>query len=143
MSPSDKTPVEIKEEKVIPAYDVRVFSHSCQGGRKYMEDAFCVAVQSSYEPSDHVSSLPQETPAFIYAGIFDGHGGKEAALFAKDKLLQNITDQKEFWTDDDNLILEAIRQGFLTTHQAMLNEQGEYTCHVGNFDDRDVGPHDD
>ena len=53
---------------------MRVTGHFAQGGRKYMEDVFSVAYQQSEDGEDL---------EYAFIGIFDGHGGKEAALFAK------------------------------------------------------------
>ena len=53
---------------------MRVTGHFNQGGRKYMEDVFSVAYQQSENGEDL---------EYAFIGIFDGHGGKEAALFAK------------------------------------------------------------
>jgi hypothetical protein len=44
------------------------------GGRKYMQDVFSVA----YQQTEDVMDLE-----YACFAIFDGHGGKEAALFAK------------------------------------------------------------
>ena len=46
------------------------------GGRKYMEDIFSVA----YQQTDDEKDLE-----YAFFGIFDGHGGREAAQFAKVK----------------------------------------------------------
>lgn len=64
---------------------------------------------------------------YVYVGIFDGHGGKEAALFTRQHLLNNITASKLFWSDTDTDICQAIREGFLSTHYAMLNELGKFS----------------
>ena len=53
---------------------MRVTGHYDQGGRKYMEDVFSVAYQQSEDG---------EELEYAFIGIFDGHGGKDAALFAK------------------------------------------------------------
>lgn len=45
-----------------------------QGGRKYMEDFFSI----SYRKTDDEQDME-----YAYFGIFDGHGGREAAVFAK------------------------------------------------------------
>lgn len=95
---------------------LRVTGQSNQGGRKYMEDAFVVA----YQQTDDKKDLE-----YAFFGIFDGHGGKEAALYAKNNLLDNIVNFKNFWQDDDELVLKAIRDGFLTTHLAMWKEVGK------------------
>jgi len=78
-----------------------------------MEDMFCVAYQPTADDRDLL---------YAYFGIFDGHGGREAALYAKHHLMDQIVQQKNFWSDDDDLVLKAIRDGFITTHQAMWKE---------------------
>ena len=94
--------------------NLRVTGHCNQGGRKYMEDVFSVAYQQTEDEKDL---------EFAFFGIFDGHGGREAALFAKEHLMDAITKQKNFWSMDDSLVLKSIREGFLTTQQAMLADR--------------------
>ena len=55
-----------------------------------------------------------------------GHGGSEAATFAKEHLINLIVNQKSFWSNDDRDILRAIREGYIATHYAMWREQGKY-----------------
>ncbi|ODM97892.1 Protein phosphatase 1D [Orchesella cincta] len=93
--------------------NLRVTAHSNQGGRKYMEDMFCVAYQPTSDERDLL---------YAYFGIFDGHGGREAALYAKTHLMDHIVSQKNFWSDNDELILRAIRDGFISVHHAMWRE---------------------
>jgi len=76
-----------------------------------MEDVFSVAYQQSEDGEDL---------EYAFIGIFDGHGGKEAALFAKEHLMDNISKQQNFWSDNDDLILKAIKEGFLKTQQDMM-----------------------
>ena len=40
----------------------------------------------------------------------------------QDHLMDAITKQKNFWSDDDDLVLKAIREGFLSTQQNMWND---------------------
>lgn len=116
---------------------VRPISHGAlflrcrsQGGRKYQEDAFCVA----YQRKRRSNAINSDTDAtdndehdleYVYCGVFDGHGGKEAAHYTRDNLLHNIVSQREFWSNDDQQILKAIKQGFIATHYKMLKEVGE------------------
>ncbi|CAF3676363.1 unnamed protein product [Rotaria sordida] len=85
------------------------------------EDAYAIALQR-LNPSDKESPI-----SLAYFGIFDGHGGKEAAEYARQSLCQHILEQDDFWpnTSDENqndqLILSAIRQGFLACHNDMWN----------------------
>ena len=64
--------------------------------------------------------------SFSYLGVFDGHGGVHAAEYAKENLLDEITKQKGFWSDDDNCVLKAIKDGFLSTHHKMWKIVGKF-----------------
>ena len=63
-----------------------------------------------------------------FFAVFDGHGGKEAAVFAKDFLCANIKKQKGFYSDDATLVMNAIKDGFLATHLDMWKQLGELVC---------------
>lgn len=54
-----------------------------------------------------------------FMGIFDGHGGKEAAIYAREHLYSNIQSQPEFAQSDPEKVKCAIREGFLQTHLEM------------------------
>lgn len=97
--------------------NMRVTGQCCQGGRKYMEDQFSVAYQES--PITHELE-------YAFFGIYDGHGGPEAALFAKEHLMLEIVKQKQFWSDQDEDVLRAIREGYIATHFAMWREQEKW-----------------
>ncbi|XP_063606562.1 uncharacterized protein LOC134781309 [Penaeus indicus] len=90
--------------------NLRASAYLHQGDRKYMEDEFQVAYQRTHDKKDI---------EYAFFGIFDGHGGKEAAHFAKDNLMDNIVSLRAFWSDDDEDVLAAIKEGFLQTHMAM------------------------
>uniref|UniRef100_A0A1B0FF43 PPM-type phosphatase domain-containing protein n=1 Tax=Glossina morsitans morsitans TaxID=37546 RepID=A0A1B0FF43_GLOMM len=96
--------------------NLRVTGQCSQGGRKYMEDYFSVA----YQQSENAKDLE-----YAFIGIYDGHGGAEAATFAKEHLMMEIIKQKLFWSDSDQDILRAIREGYIATHYAMWREQGK------------------
>ena len=89
----------------------------------FLEDTYAIALQR-LNPSDKESPI-----SLAYFGIFDGHGGKEAAEFARQHLCQHILEQDEFWSDpsDDNQILSAIRKGFLSCHNDMWNHVEKWT----------------
>lgn len=97
--------------------NLRVTGHRSQGGRKYMEDFLSVAYQQSTENEKDLE--------YAFFGIYDGHGGSEAATFAKEHLINWIVNQKQFWSENDDDILRAIREGYIATHYAMLGEQGK------------------
>ncbi|KAK4299071.1 hypothetical protein Pmani_028623 [Petrolisthes manimaculis] len=90
--------------------NLRASAYLHQGDRKYMEDEFQVAYQRTHDKKDI---------EYAFFGIFDGHGGKEAAHFAKDHLMDNIVSLRAFWSDNDEDVLTAIKEGFLQTHLAM------------------------
>jgi len=54
--------------------------------------------------------------------IYDGHGGKDAAYFARDHLLENIKVQKGFFSTDEEAVKKAISDAFVITHHAMWNK---------------------
>lgn len=96
--------------------NLRVTGHLSQGGRKHMEDMFSVAYQQTEDEKDL---------EYAFFGIFDGHGGREAAMFAKDHLMDYIVNQKGFWSDCDEEVTRAIKDGFLQTHYAMWRDLGK------------------
>lgn len=99
-------------------------AYKIQGRRTHMEDYFDIAYQM--KPCDQ--QRPNEWPyEYFYFGIFDGHGGSEAANFAKRNLLKFITKQKDFWSTNDDDIMRAIRKGFSDTHLAMRSEMSDWT----------------
>ncbi|XP_057668002.1 uncharacterized protein LOC130900985 [Diorhabda carinulata] len=97
--------------------NLRVTGHCRQGGRKYMEDFFSVAYQQTEDEKDL---------EYAFFGIYDGHGGAEAAAFAKEHLMETIIKHKNFWSDDDEDVLKAIKDGYIATHYAMWREQEKW-----------------
>ncbi|KRY54937.1 Protein phosphatase 1D [Trichinella britovi] len=85
----------------------------CRGSRKYMEDRFSIRC---------CTKVTRNRAGYAYFGIFDGHGGAEASEFARKHLHDNITQQKTFWSKNDNDVLKAITDGFLQTHEQMTKE---------------------
>ena len=83
-----------------------------------MEDVFSVAYQQTEDEKDL---------EYAYFGIFDGHGGRDAAVYAKEHLMDHIVRQKGFWSEDDDEVLKAIHDGFVSTHHAMWKEYGNET----------------
>lgn len=99
-------------------------AYSIQGKRTHMEDYFDIGYQM--KPCDQ--QRPNEWPyEYFYFGIFDGHGGSEAANFAKQNLLKFITQQTDFWSTVDEDVMSAIRKGFADTHLAMRAKMSCWT----------------
>ncbi|CAK8696684.1 unnamed protein product [Clavelina lepadiformis] len=99
-------------------WNLRVTAEVNQGGRKYMEDV--TSVQFERVKSGKVVV---EYAAFA---IFDGHGGKDAAYFARDHLLENIKMQKGFFSNDVEVVKKAISDAFVSTHLSMWNRLHEW-----------------
>lgn len=64
---------------------------------------------------------------YAFFGIFDGHGGSEAAAYAKDHLLDTIIKDDAFWSKNDDDVLRAIRNGYVNTHIEMWKNLGMFT----------------
>lgn len=60
-----------------------------------------------------------------YLAVFDGHGGPDAAKYAKQYLLDEVTNNRNFWSDDDDCVQQAIRDGFLACHKLMWKDVGK------------------
>lgn len=97
--------------------NLRVTTDTNQGGRKYMEDVLAVQFEKG---------LNTEDIEFAYFAVFDGHGGPEAAKFAKQCLLDEIKKQRGFWTDDDVQVMKAIRDAFISSHKLMWRNVGSW-----------------
>lgn len=104
--------------------NLRVTGHCSQGGRKYMEDLFSVAYQQTEDERDL---------EYAFFGIYDGHGGSEAAAFAKEHLMDSIVKQRQFWSDNDEDVLKAIRNGYMLTHLNMWKELGKHRVSLSPY----------
>jgi serine/threonine protein phosphatase PrpC len=82
-----------------------------------MEDFFSVAYQQSEDEKDL---------EYAFFGIYDGHGGQEAAVYAKEHLMNSIVRNPKFWSEDDDEVLKSIHEGYLATHHDMWRNQGEF-----------------
>ncbi|XP_063152759.1 protein phosphatase 1D isoform X2 [Candoia aspera] len=130
-------------------YSLAVSLFSDQGGRKYMEDVTQILVEPEPEPEEkegaacesrgrgvggRAAGAPTEpaaapsVPAPRAAGsarsvaffaVCDGHGGREAAHFARENLWAFIKKQKGFRSQEPAAVCAALRKGFLACHRAM------------------------
>ena len=64
---------------------------------------------------------------YAFFGIFDGHGRKEVAIFAKEHLMDIIVKYQNFWLEDDDLVLKVIRDSFLKTQNDMWGDLPNWT----------------
>ncbi|KAG8587819.1 hypothetical protein GDO81_005793 [Engystomops pustulosus] len=143
-------------------FTLRVSVSSDQGGRKYMEDVNQILVEpepgegelpweEEEEEAEHgeEAESPEQAPAqngakaggksgqcVGFFAVFDGHGGREAAHFARDHLWGFIRKQKGFMSQDPEEVCTAIRKGFIACHHAMwkkLRDLWSYDFYSGEF----------
>lgn len=96
-----------KTRKII----VRVNGQANQGGRKEMEDFKRVVFDRD--------------PEQAFFAVFDGHGGRDAAIFAREHLWDTIKQQKGFYSSETSRVIRAIKDGFMATHRAMWKQIGK------------------
>jgi len=92
---------------------LEAYHDAVQGGRSYMEDVINVQLWNA-----------GDRDGFAFFGVFDGHGGSEAATFADKHLRREIERQETFWNDDDGCVIDAIKRGFVSTHKLMTTAVG-------------------
>jgi len=108
--------------------------HQCfvatdQGRREYMEDFVCVTRQKlicKKKHKDNITVKCTDKNLVEYFAVFDGHGGCDAADFARKYLMDEIIKQTGFWSRDRRSVSRAITDGFISTSKAMWNVIGEY-----------------
>lgn len=64
-------------------------------------------------------------PEQAFFAVFDGHGGRDAAIFAREHLWDTIKQQKGFYSSETSRVIRAIKDGFMATHRAMWKQIGK------------------
>ena len=59
-----------------------------------------------------------------FLAVFDGHGGKHAAVYARSNLWENIKAQPGFESDKPEVVKKAIKEGFAATQRGMESVVG-------------------
>ena len=90
-----------------------------------MEDYIAV----NLSPNSTLKDIPDmKEQAFV--GVFDGHGGKEAAKFAREELWEFIQNRGKFLSHDVASVKEAIREAYLELHEKMLEHRREFMYNI-------------
>lgn len=93
---------------------ISVTAETDAGKRRHMEDYLDVRLT----PNETLQQIPAlREQAFV--GVFDGHGGKEAAMYARERLWDLIQEQSKFRTTDKDKVVEAIEDAYWGLHKEM------------------------
>ena len=115
----NNSPKSVMPSSTATVVAVSVIADNNPGGRLYMEDYIAVYLS----PKESLLSNPDmREQAFV--GVFDGHGGKEAAKYARDHLWSVIQDQSKFLMQDPQSVREAISNAYLQLHNTMQESRG-------------------
>lgn len=74
---------------------------------------------SEEKVADHAVDTRKSVAFFA---VFDGHGGREAAHFARENLWDLLKRQRGFWSKDHSEVCAALKKGFIACHHAMWKE---------------------
>lgn len=117
MSHGTSTGVRIPDELLNPtkaSVTISVSAETNAGGRRHMEDFVTVHLY----PDKRFDDIPYLRDQ-IFVGVFDGHGGKEAALVAKKRLWEVIQDNPKFHVRNFVSVCESLEESFVTMHKEM------------------------
>lgn len=81
-------------------------------------------------PSAEPSPAGRSRRSVAFFAVFDGHGGREAAQFARDYLWEFVKKQRGFWSDCDREVCSALRKGFVACHHAMWKKLRKFTYYL-------------
>ncbi len=99
---------------------ISVTAETNAGGRRHMEDYLAVKLS----PNEEFSKLPHLREQ-AYIGVFDGHGGKEAARCARERLWDIIQNQSKYKLTDIESVKESLEDAYLSLHREMEPMRGE------------------
>lgn len=100
---------------------ISVTAETNAGGRRHMEDYLAVKLC----PNERLRQVPHLREQ-AYIGVFDGHGGKEAAKFARERLWEVIQDQPKYQMNDIESVCESLREAFEALHKEMEPLRGTF-----------------
>ena len=100
----------------------RVSFETDGGEREHMEDYIDVRLS----PNEALRRIPG-LKNHVFVGVFDGHGGKEAALYARERLWDLIQEQLKFRSTDREKVVEAIVDAYWSLHREMQSKRNSCT----------------
>ena len=93
---------------------ISVTAETDAGKRRHMEDYLDVRLT----PNETLKKIPAlREQAFV--GVFDGHGGKEAAMYARERLWDLIQEQPKFRSTERQTVVKAIEEAYWALHREM------------------------
>lgn len=92
------------------------------------------ASQAEQPQQQQQSAASRSRRSVAFFAVFDGHGGREAAQFARDYLWEFMKKQRGFWSDCDREVCAAIRKGFVACHHAMWKKLRKFPNTLRNRD---------
>lgn len=122
-TPTRRLNLTADEELNMKKTEFRITAAAAQGGRRYMEDRIHLVVNRDKNGKIN----------HIFAGVYDGHGGPQASQYVCSNLYNNIITTKGFDSDDDNVVVAAIRNAFLRTHANMKKVQDQWPPTSGGY----------
>ena len=108
-------------EEMSKGITISVTAETNAGGRRHMEDYLAVKLC----PNDRLRQVPHLREQ-AYIGVFDGHGGKEAAKFARERLWDVIQDQPKYQMNDIKSVCESLREAYEALHREMEPLRGRF-----------------
>lgn len=64
----------------------------------------------------HIAAVDLENDVSVF-GVFDGHGGREVALFVKDHYIKELTKLESFWLGQYE---QALKESFIRIDEMLL-----------------------
>ncbi|CAL8147033.1 unnamed protein product [Orchesella dallaii] len=100
--------------------------HKHQGDREHMEDKTKVVFDWNAPHDELDDKYDNCNFAWAFFGLFDGHGGRQAASYARKYLMHHIVSHPHFDSDEDDLVLQAITEGFVSLHNEMAEKRKDW-----------------
>lgn len=104
------------------------------GGSEVSGKDPAVAPREARDPPPDAAASPapgrccRRRSSVAFFAVCDGHGGREAAQFAREHLWGFIKKQKGFTSSEPAKVCAAIRKGFLACHLAMWKKLGKFAA---------------